>query len=96
MHNTKGINKVTVGSHSRGRFNVLVRKEPSNEEPDIHEIAIASHQMRMIAGDWKSLRNENRVAELFLNKEQTTPIVHCSGHLTTVDLPGFERWEIKL
>jgi hypothetical protein len=24
MHNTKGVNKVTIGSHSRGRFNVMV------------------------------------------------------------------------
>ena len=96
MHNTKGINKVTVGTHSRGRFNILVRKELSDEKPDVNEIAIASVQMRMIAGDWKTLRNENWVAELFLNKEQTTPTVHCSKHRTTTDLGETGRWEITL
>ena len=53
-------------THSRRRLNILVRKELSDEKLDINEIAIASVQMRMIAGDWKTLRNKNWSAELFL------------------------------
>jgi len=93
LHNTKGVNKVTIGSHSRARFNVMVRKELTDEKPDLNELALASVQMRMIAGDWKTLRNENWVAELFLNSEQSTPTVHCSKHM---DLPESGRWEITL
>ena len=96
MHNTKGVNKVSIGSLTRGRYNIMVRKELSYENPDLNELAIASVQMRMIAGDWKTLRNENWVAELFLNGEQSTPTVHCSRNRTTVDLPESGRWEITL
>ncbi len=86
---------LTVGTFNKDWFVMMTRLETDSNKPTLDEMVRASIKMRMYACNC-GLRNENWAVELCLEEDATEPNIHCSKHRTTVDLPGFERWEVLL